>query len=304
MAGALVVGSSIQEIRESLGAVSSLEGEKIVLAYGQAVKEEELAKLGVKVYKLDSSHPDHIVKAVDQLYKKHQPSIIIGWITKNNRAALSYFAGLYDLPMATDVTGLEYSGDSIVYKRGFLSERAIATEKIPVPAVVLINQKVFKPFEVEAASQVEEIKIEEEEVVLKEIKPKVLSGINLEEAEIIVGVGRGFKKKEDLQLAFKLAELLGAQVGASRPIAADYKWLPEDAWIGISGKRVSPKLYIAVGISGAPQHMAGVMNSKIIVAVNKDKTAPIFKQADYGVVADLYQFLPVLIKKLEERKRK
>ena len=304
MAGALIVGSSIQEIREALGAVSSLEGEKIVLAYGKAAEDEALSKLGVKVYKLNSSHPDHIVKAVEQLYEKHKPSIIVGWITKNNRAALSYFAGLHDIPMATDVTELGIEDDHVVYKRGFLSERAIAREKIPTPAVVLINQKAFAPVEAEASAQVEEIHVEGEKVVLKEVKPKMLSGINLEDAEIIVGVGRGFKKKEDLQLAFKLAELLGAQVGASRPIAADYKWLPEDAWIGISGKRVAPKLYIAIGISGAPQHMAGVMNSKIIVAINKDKSAPIFKQADYGVVADLYQFLPVLIKKLEERKKK
>lgn len=303
MVEALVVGSSIPEIKESLGAVASLS-EKAVLAYGKAAEAGELGSLGVKVYVLKSTHPDHIVNAVEKLFQELKPKLVIGWITKNNRAALSYFAGLHDLPMATDVIGLEFADDGVIYKRGFLSERAIATEKIPYPAVVLINQKVFKPVDAAGqAGEIVELSVEGEKVKLVGIKEKVLSGINLEEAEIIVGVGRGFKKKEDLELAFKLAELLGAQVGASRPIAADYKWLPEDAWIGISGKRVAPKLYIAIGISGAPQHMAGVMNSKIIVAINKDKTAPVFKQADYGVVADLYQFLPVLIKKLEELKK-
>ncbi|MCE4601227.1 MAG: electron transfer flavoprotein subunit alpha/FixB family protein [Desulfurococcales archaeon] len=303
MVEALVVGSSIPEIKESLGAVASL-GEKAVLAYGKAAEAGELGSLGVKVYVLKSTHPDHIVNAVEKLFQELKPKLVIGWVTKNNRAALSYFAGLHDLPMATDVIGLEFADDGVIYKRGFLSERAIATEKIPYPAVVLINQKVFKPVDAAGqAGEIVELSVEGEKVKLVGVKEKVLSGINLEEAEIIVGVGRGFKKKEDLELAFKLAELLGAQVGASRPIAADYKWLPEDAWIGISGKRVAPKLYIAIGISGAPQHMAGVMNSKIIVAINKDKTAPVFKQADYGVVADLYQFLPVLIKKLEELKK-
>ena len=304
MVGALVVGSSIPELKEALGALEGFNEERAVLAYGEAAsRNEELSKLGVKVYKLASSHPDHVYKALEILYEKLKPKIIIGWITKNNRAALSYFAGAHDIAMATDVTGIEYTSEGIIYKRGFLSERAIAREKLSYPVIILINQKIFKPIETVASNEIEEIKVDEEKVHLKEIKPKMLSGINLEEAEIIVGVGRGFKKKEDLQLAFQLAELLGAQVGASRPIAADYKWLPEDAWIGISGKRVSPKLYIAIGISGAPQHMAGVMNSKIIVAINKDKTAPVFKQADYGVVADLYQFLPVLIKKLQSRKK-
>ncbi|MCE4609905.1 MAG: electron transfer flavoprotein subunit alpha/FixB family protein [Desulfurococcales archaeon] len=304
MVDAIIVASGVQEVKESLSAISSL-GDVEVLFYGKdADKADEVAKLGVKVYVLKSQHPGALFNAVKKLYDEKQPKVIVGHGTKNNRDALSRLAGTYDLPMATDVIGVEFKDDHIIYKRGFLSERAIATEKIPYPAIILINAKVFEPVQREGSGNIEEISVEEDSVKLLEIKPKQLSGINLEDAEIIVGVGRGFKKKEDLELAFKLAELLGGQVGASRPIAADYKWLPEDAWIGISGKRVAPKLYIAVGISGAPQHMAGVNNSKIIVAINKDKSAPIFKLADYGVVADLYQFLPVLIKKLEEKKGK
>jgi len=87
------------------------------------------------------------------------------------------------------------------------------------------------------------------------------------------------------------------------PIAADYGWLPEDRWIGISAKKIRPKLYVALGISGAPQHMAGAMDSKLIVAVNKDKNAPIFQYADYGVIGDLYQVVPALIRRLEELRR-
>ncbi len=302
MVEAVIVASSVAEVKESLSAVKPL-GEAVVLAYGEAAeKASEIAGLGLKVYKLSSTNPEAVYKAAEKLLSELNPKVFIGWPTKNNRSGLSLLAGAHDLPMATDVTGLEFQEDGIVYTRGFLSERAIAKEKIPYPAIVLINAKVFQPAEASGQGEVVDVEVPGETVKLVEIKPKQLSGINLEEAEIIVGVGRGFKKKEDLELAFKLAELLGAQVGATRPIAADYKWLPEDAWIGISGKRVAPKLYIAIGVSGAPQHMAGVMNSKVIVAINKDKTAPVFKQADYGVVADLYQFLPVLIKKLQEKK--
>jgi electron transfer flavoprotein alpha subunit len=303
MVKVIIVDGSLGEILESLTAAKHVGDEIIVLAHSHAANEKDkLANLGVKTYVVNAIHPDPIYNAVKKLYDEIKPDVIIGHGSKNNRDVLSRLAGLYDLPMATDVTSLDKADGGLVYKRGFLSERAVATEKIPLPAIVLVNPKVFQPAEMGTTGEVIELPVEEGPVALVEKKEKVLSGVNLEEAEIIVGVGRGFKKKEDLQLAFELADLLGAQVGASRPIAADYKWLPEDAWIGISGKRVAPKLYIAIGISGAPQHMAGVNNAKIIVAVNKDKSAPIFKFADYGVVADLYQFIPVLIKKLKEKK--
>jgi len=97
-----------------------------------------------------------------------------------------------------------------------------------------------------------------------------------------------------------LAEALGGEVGCSRPIAADYKWLDEDRWIGISGKKLRGRLYIAVGISGAPQHIMAANDVKVIVAINKDKNAPIFEYADYGIVGDLYQILPILTRRVRE----
>lgn len=90
-------------------------------------------------------------------------------------------------------------------------------------------------------------------------------------------------------------------MGCSRPIAADYGWLPEDVWIGFSGKKIRPKLYLAIGISGAAEHMNGVKDAKLIIAINKDGGAPIFTQCDYGVEADLYEFVPILIDKLKQR---
>jgi electron transfer flavoprotein alpha subunit len=128
------------------------------------------------------------------------------------------------------------------------------------------------------------------------------SGVDLARARRIVAVGRGFRRMEDLRMAEELARLLEAEIACSRPIASDLKWLPEDRHIGLSGRWVSPDLYIAIGISGQVQHMVGVRNSKIIVAVNNDPSAPIHREADYSVIQDLYVFLPELVKVINERR--
>lgn len=116
-------------------------------------------------------------------------------------------------------------------------------------------------------------------------------------------MGRGFKKKEDLQLVFELAEVLGAQVGCSRPIAADLRWLPEEHWVGLSGKKVKPKLYLALGISGQVQHLAGITDAAVVAAVNKDPNAPIFNSADYVIVEDVYDFVAALIRHVKNISR-
>ena len=125
--------------------------------------------------------------------------------------------------------------------------------------------------------------------------------VDLTKAEIIVAVGRGIKSKDNLGLAEKLAEALGGDIAASRPIC-DAEWLPIDRQIGSSGQTVAPKLYIALGISGAIQHLVGMKNSGTIVAINKDPEAPIFDIADYGIVGDLFEAVPVLTEEIRKIK--
>ncbi len=301
----LVVGEYTKDVLESITLARRLGGTPVVLAFGGAADEAEaIARRGVKTYRLGTRRPDGVFKASKEIFEKEGIELVIGTSVKNVKDALSRLAGLLDMPMYTEVWEAKIEDGKATLKRGILSEKAYSIERVPLPAVLLFNQRIAEPAGEEGQAEIVDLPVDGLGESTVEFKKKMLSGIKLEEAEIVVGVGRGFKKKEDLKLAFELADLLGGQVGASRPIAADLKWLPEDAWIGISGKRIAPKLYIAVGISGAPQHMAGVMNSKIIVAINKDKSAPVFKQADYGVVADLYEFLPVLIEKIKERKSK
>jgi len=130
---------------------------------------------------------------------------------------------------------------------------------------------------------------------------KQRSSVNLEDAEIIVAGGRGVGSKENFKMIEELAEVLGAELGGSR-VTVELNWLDQDRQIGQTGKTVSPKLYIACGISGAIQHLAGMSSSKYIVAINKDPDAPIFKIADYGIIGDVLEILPTLADEIRKFK--
>ena len=138
-------------------------------------------------------------------------------------------------------------------------------------------------------------------VTVVERRPKERRSRNLSDAAVIVSVGRGLAKAEDLALIERLAEALGGEVGCTRPIAEELHWLPEDCCIGLSGIQVKPDLFIAIGASGQVQHVTGVRGAKVIAAVNRDENAPIFNVADYGIVGDLYEVIPKLLEELGKR---
>lgn len=126
-------------------------------------------------------------------------------------------------------------------------------------------------------------------------RKEVTKAVDLASAKKIVSVGRGVGKKEDLALIERLTAVLGAELGCSRPLSEDYKWLPLERQVGLTGETVKPNLYLAVGISGQVQHIAGMRDSKIIVAINNNRSAPIFESCDYGLVGDLYEIVPALV---------
>jgi len=128
---------------------------------------------------------------------------------------------------------------------------------------------------------------------------KVREAVDITEARIVVCVGRGVEKKKDVELARELARVLGGEVACSRPVAEELHWLPEEVYLGISGKKIKPDLYVGVGVSGQIQHVTGIRDAKVIFAINKDENAPIFEAADYGIVGDLYQVVPKLIQELK-----
>jgi electron transfer flavoprotein alpha subunit len=132
-----------------------------------------------------------------------------------------------------------------------------------------------------------------------ERKPEPRQATDITEARVVIGVGRGFEREEDLSLARQLADVLGGEIGCTRPISAEMHWLSEELCIGLSGLQVKPDLYVGLGVSGQIQHVTGIRNAKWICAVNKDENAPIFGVADFGIVGDLYDVIPKLIAELK-----
>jgi len=233
-------------------------------------------------------------------------TILIG-SNKNGKELASRLAGKLDAGCVIDSTNVYLKDKKLTAERVVYSGNAIAVEQFnSKPNIVTIPSKVFDPMKKDEKRTGEIIKkkftVEKSPSKILKVQDMETGGVNVEDAEIIVSCGRGFKNKDDIKLVDELASVLkGKTVGCSRPIAADLKWLSEDHWIGLSGHKVKPKLYIAAGISGQIQHIAGMRDSGIVVAINKDPEALIFKSADYGIVGDLYEILPKLTDAVKEK---
>jgi electron transfer flavoprotein alpha subunit len=244
---------------------------------------------------------------LQSILKEHRNEIVLIGSNKNGKELAGRLAAKLDAGCVMDCTKIYVHDKKLTTERVVYSGNAIAVEQFSTPPqIVTVPSKVFDPLPKDPHHKGEIIKkkFESEPSYSKILNVQEMKseGVNVEDAQIIVSCGRGFKKKEDIKLVSDLAEVLkGRTVGCSRPIAADLKWLSEDHWIGLSGHKVKPKLYIACGISGQIQHIAGMRDSGVIVAINKDPEALIFKSADYGIVGDLYEVLPKLTNAIKEK---
>jgi electron transfer flavoprotein alpha subunit len=190
--------------------------------------------------------------------------------------------------------------EPLVVARMSFGGLAVATEEVTAPiAVLVVAPGALAPCDAPGAGASEAVALAPRAgLTLIETRAKAGESVDLTAAKRVIGVGRGFAAEADLQLARELAAKLGAEVACSRPIAEGVNWMPAERYLGVSGATIKPELYLAIGISGQIQHLAGVNHSRVIVAINKDKNAPIFANADFGVVGDLYQVLPALAKAL------
>lgn len=187
-------------------------------------------------------------------------------------------------------------GDLVVSRTAYAGLATTSERPTGSPAVLVVAPGVLPTQEAAGAGRVEHVDLAPAPAGVRvvEVRPKAGEPVNLAAAARVVGVGRGFATEADLRLARELASALGAELACSRPLAEGLGWLPTERYVGVSGATIRPELYVAVGISGQVQHMVGVNHAKVIVAINRDKNAPVFAQADLGVVGDLYDVLPAL----------
>ena len=257
---------------------------------------------------LDSSQADLVAEAMRQAVGQVSPDVILVGATRSGTEIAARLAQTLQVGCASDCLKLEVvDGDLIVEKRyyggKFIARRVMRAK----PRVVTIQPR---RFEAPPKDQGRKGDIQELDVTLGDsatkvigVEPRTKSGAEIGKAEIVVSVGRGLKRPEDVAIVQELADALGAVVGASRPLTAELRWLPVDVQVGLSGTTVKPKLYIACGISGQIEHLVGMRGSTVVVAINTDPNAPIMQEADYRVIGDLYEVVPALDRVLRQMRK-
>ena len=196
---------------------------------------------------------------------------------------------------------LRVDGGKLVVERDVYGGRFTATVASRLPCVAVVQAGAYKAADASPGpAEGVAVTVGEPKVAITQTKQGQQAEGGIKSALKIVSAGRGFARKEDLVLARDLASALGASLGCSRPLSSDLGWMGEEAHIGLTGAYVHPQLYVAIGISGQLQHVAGIKDSKVIVAINKDAHAPIFQVADYGIVGDLYEVVPALTKAVKQ----
>ena len=311
----IVFGRNEAELAELLTRARGLDCEAPEVAWlgGEPDSDmvAELARFGAaRVLVIDDPAladmtTDVAAEALAGLMAGDEPTLLLMGSDLRGRELAPRIAHVVGAGCVVDALSLSLEGDRAVTERYALGGNTVAGERLTTPRqVVAVNLKSVEP---EAAPSPGSANVEKVTLTLApsrvkvvETRPKPSESVNLEDAETLVCVGRGIEKDGDLELVNQLASALGGEVGCTRPLSHDLHWLSEERMVGISGKKCSPRLNVAIGLSGEIQHSVGIMGSKLIGAINKDKSAPIFKLADYGVVGDLYQVLPALVRELEQ----
>lgn len=310
----LVVGEhqagKIKKVTQELVTkASELGGEVAVALVGHGIENPaELGTFGAKKVfvvdhpKLEKYNTEGVVKAVMDLIGEIKPSIVLGTASPTGKDFFPRLAARLNAGLASDCTDLKIDGGKLLATRPIFAGKAFVDVKFESDiqlATVRPNSFVAKASGSAAEVVTKNTDPGEIRAVMKEVIQGKSDKADLTEASIIVSGGRAMKGAENFKILQELADVIGATVGASRA-AVDSGYAPHDMQVGQTGKVVNPNLYIACGISGAIQHLAGMRTSKVIVAINKDPEAPIFTKADYGIVGDLFQIVPLLTEEFKK----
>ena len=280
-----------------------------------SIASEIAAKKVAKVYDLESPAlnpytPDAYSAGLKQFLSSNQPKLILMAHTYQVRDFIPQLATAMGRTVISDCIGYRKDGDGLLFTRQMFQGKFAADVSFScdAPWFVTFQNGAFRGDKVEAessAAPVETVNLEIPAATVRnrpqEIFKEAKQAVDLTQAEIIVSVGRGIKEQKNIELAKQLADALGGEIAASRPIC-DSGWLPMDRQIGSSGQTVAPKLYLALGISGAIQHIVGMKGARSVVAINKDHEAPIFEIADVAVVGSLFDIVPPLIEEIKRAK--
>ena len=281
----LVPGASVGSVAAELAAAQVAE---VVIVESEA---------------LEPYTPDGFTAALQEAITQLAPSHVLLPHTYQTRDFAPKIAARLDRALLTDVTGIKTAGAEVAFVRPMFQGKLTAdvVPQGPAPHFVTFQIGAYRVDQVAkgaAPAAVRALSVTVDASAIRE-KPEppfqqAKQAVDLSQAERIVSVGRGIKEQANIALAQKLADALGAEIAASRPIC-DAGWLPMERQVGSSGQTVAPKLYLALGISGAIQHLVGMKGSSTVVAINKDPDAPIFEIADYGIVGDLFEIVPAII---------
>lgn len=313
-AGILVWSERPALERELLGQARRLadgaDHEVCVCAHGEidSTELDSYAASGADVVYLPGSAvkgPAAWVDALSAVIARLQPGLVLVGATKTGMEVAPRVAERFQAAFGAWAVDIEFdpAGARTIASCMLYAGSGLATYSFSGPVTVLTTaQGVFEADNLAGrTARVEPVAVslETPHVQVKGERAKPTGGSGVEQAKAVVDIGRGVKRIEDLEMVRLLATLLDAQLGCSRPVSSDRDWLPD--WLGLSGAKVKPELCLTLGISGAVQHVVGIRNSRVIAAINNDENAAIFTQADFGVVADLDEFVPVLIERLQQR---
>ncbi len=301
---------------QSIAAQTGWTLEAAVVGSGvAAIAGEVAAKKLAKVYDVESARlepytPDAFANALKEFLEKHPAKLVLMPHTYQVRDFVPKLATALKTTAISDVIGCKYEGGKLLFTRQMFQGKFVADVSFAGagPCFVTFQNGSFRADQAEAGAApapVETVNIDVADGVVRnkpqEVFKEAKQAVDLTQAEIIISVGRGIKEQKNIELAQQLATALGGELAASRPIC-DNGWLPMDRQIGSSGQTVAPKLYLALGISGAIQHIVGMKGARSIIAINKDSEAPIFEIADYAVVGNLFDIVPPLIEEVKKAK--
>ncbi|WP_080803619.1 electron transfer flavoprotein subunit alpha/FixB family protein [Arabiibacter massiliensis] len=291
---ALVIAERSEAARALAAGARALADEVVIAAIAGLEPGEGAADKVVRIALPDGAVYDDAADTVISVFDAERPGIVLAEPTRRMKAIVGRLAAHAGTSVITDVMEFGADGAKSLYFGG-VAERV--QKPVGDVAVYTVSADAFGDAQPSGAGAVEEAAwvAPAKPLELVSSKPRELSGVDLGKADVVVAVGRGFAEEGELDLARALCDKLGAGLGCSRPLTEGVDWLPRETYIGVSGLMLSPKAYVACGISGQMQHMVGCNRAGALFAVNKDKNAPVFKQCDYGLVGDVKSVLPALV---------